>query len=175
MRERNWFYEDADEHTVKSVEELLGLYYYSVGRGCNLLLNIGPDRRGLLPDKDAARLLEFGAEIRRRFGKPLPVRSVKPLQNSAFLYEFERPTLLDHAVLQEDLTDGEFARRFNLKAHVGGPPIVLHEGYNIGHKAICRFPLVKTQKVLLEITEASGPFRLRSAQFFNVAASLSYS
>ncbi|NUP99467.1 MAG: alpha-L-fucosidase, partial [Armatimonadetes bacterium] len=54
VRERNWFYSDSDGHTLKSAAELLGLYYYSVGRGCNLLLNFGPDRRGLIPERDAA-------------------------------------------------------------------------------------------------------------------------
>jgi alpha-L-fucosidase len=169
MRERNWFYEDADEHTVKSVVELMGLYYLSVGRGCNLLLNIGPDRRGLLPDKDAARLLEFGAEIRRRFSNPLPIKTMSQKDN-AFLYQLAEPALVNHAVLQEDLTDGEYIRRFNIKAHVGGPPIVVWEGYNIGHKAICHFPPVRAQKIQLEITESSGPFRLRCAQFFAVGA-----
>ena len=37
MRDYNWFYSDSDEHTVKSPAELAGIYYYSVGRGCNML------------------------------------------------------------------------------------------------------------------------------------------
>ncbi len=169
MRERNWFYEHADEHTVKSVEELMGLYYYSVGRGCNLLLNIGPDRRGLLPDRDAARLLEFGAEIRRRFERPLAVKSTTQKDN-AVLYELAQPALADHAVLQEDLTEGEHVRRFRIKAHVGGPPIVVYEGHGIGHKAICPFPPLKTQRIAVEIAEADGAYKLKAAQFFSAAA-----
>lgn len=167
MRERNWFYEESDELTVKSLEELMGIYYLSVGRGCNLLLNIGPDRRGLLPDRDAARLLEFGAEIRRRFSNPLPVKSVTQKENF-YIYDLTQPSLVDHAVLQEDLTDGEYVRRYRLMVHVGGPPIMVWQGYNIGHKAICHFPPVKTQRVSLEISESSGPYNLRSVQFYNV-------
>ncbi|WP_458788465.1 alpha-L-fucosidase, partial [Vallitalea sediminicola] len=60
-----------DEDTIKSLDELMGIYYYSVGRGTNLLMNIGPDRRGLVPEKDSKRLLEFGAEIKRRFSSPM--------------------------------------------------------------------------------------------------------
>jgi alpha-L-fucosidase len=71
MRDRNWFYSDSDGDTVKSLDELVGIWYGSCGRGANMLINIGPDRRGLLPDADAARLAEFGAEIDRRFGSPL--------------------------------------------------------------------------------------------------------
>ena len=43
----------------RAVEDLLEIYYSSVGRGANLLLNIPPDRRGLIPEVDAARLREF--------------------------------------------------------------------------------------------------------------------
>lgn len=175
MRESNWFYEDADEHTVKSVEELMGLYYYSVGRGCNLLINIGPDRRGLLPDIDGARLLEFGAEIRRRLGNPLPVQSSAEQEDGSLIYELSEPALVDHAVLMEDLTNGEFIRRFSLKAlpYHCGEPVLVHEGHNIGHKAICRFPAMKTQKIIVEITESSGPFRMRSVEFHGSASARS--
>ena len=45
------------------------MYYGSVGRGCNLILNGNIDRDGLVPEADMKRLKEFGDEIRRRFGK----------------------------------------------------------------------------------------------------------
>lgn len=72
MLRDKWFYSDSNEDQIKGLDELMGLYYYSVGRGANLLLNIGPDRRGLLPEADVQRLREFGAEIRRRFSNPIP-------------------------------------------------------------------------------------------------------
>jgi alpha-L-fucosidase len=164
MRLANWFYSDQDEHTVKSLEELMGLYYYSVGRGRNLLINIGPDRRGMLPDKDAARLLEFGAEIRRRFGNPVATLCDFKVSDNAWDY-FPKPpdpVVLDHVVAQEDLTAGERVRRFRVQifpTHYGDP-ITVFEGYNIGYKAVCRFPLVGARQVRLEILEADGPVRL---------------
>ena len=163
MRESNWFYSDQDGHTVKSVEELLGLYYYSVGRGCNLLLNFGPDRRGLLPDLDAARLLEFGAEVRRRFGRPsFDLSAFQPVEGG-LEYRGEA-FLVDHVILQEDLTQGERIRRFAIEVvptH-GGDAIVVYEGHNVGHKAICRFPLVKTRGLRLRFVETAGEVQLRS-------------
>ncbi|HUS58430.1 MAG TPA: alpha-L-fucosidase [Planctomycetota bacterium] len=172
MRYCNWFYQDSDVDTVKSVEELMGIYYYSVGRGCNLLLNIGPDRRGLLPDRDGARLLEFGDEIRRRFARPLATVQDFAVTNGHFDYKPESPVLIDHVVLQEDLTNGEHVRRFAISVDstpAGLQPIVVHEGQNIGHKAICWFPLVKAAKVRLEITQADGPVKIRSFQLHNSA------
>ncbi|MDQ3812506.1 MAG: alpha-L-fucosidase [Armatimonadota bacterium] len=166
MREVNWFYSDADEHTVKSLDELMGLYYYSIGRGCNLLINIGPDRRGLLPDKDAARLLEFGAEIRRRFGHPLATLSDCRPAEQGWECSLQQPRFIDHAMIQEDLTTGEHVRRFALEvtSAYGGAPIVVYEGRNIGHKAICRFPPIKARNVRLTIREADGLVRIRALE-----------
>lgn len=166
MRDRNWFYSDADEHTVKSVEELMGLYYLSVGRGCNLLINIGPDRRGLLPDKDAARLREFGAEVRRRFCAPEIALENFPCPGGRLEVELDEPTLIDHAVIEEDLTGGEHIRRFSLSAHAG-QPITLHEGHNVGHKAICRFPAVRTRRLLFTCDADCDPVRLRRLALYN--------
>ena len=56
MMRNTWFDCEENEDKIKSVEELMGMYEMSVGRGANLLLNIGPDSRGMLPEKDAARL-----------------------------------------------------------------------------------------------------------------------
>jgi len=77
MRRRNWFYSGSDEDTVKSLEELMGIYYYTVGRGANLLINIGPDSNGLLPQKDSSRLIEMGNEIKKRFSDTLTSKFIK--------------------------------------------------------------------------------------------------
>jgi len=165
MRLRNWFYSDQDEDTVKSVEELMGLYYYSVGRGCNLLLNIGPDRRGLLPDKDTARLLEFGAEIRKRVGSPFAtVEAFQSDEPDHWVYEPGDRFLVDHAVIQEDTRDGEQVRRFAVQILSGRDWITLSEGSSIGHKAICPFPLVAATKLRLRVLEADGPVKLRALE-----------
>ena len=169
MRWRNWFFEEADVETVKPVEELLGLYYLSVGRGANLLINIGPDRRGLLPDADAGRLVELGEEVRRRFGSPVATMADGQTTETGWEYAADEPFYLDHVVLQEDLTRGEAIRRFavHVASTHGGKPITVHEGRNIGHKAICRVPLVACRKVLVEVTEADGAFALRSVELHN--------
>ncbi|WP_256871795.1 alpha-L-fucosidase [Paenarthrobacter nitroguajacolicus] len=46
---RGWFWHPDDE--PKSVEHLLAIYYQSVGMGANLLLNLPPDTRGLIPSR----------------------------------------------------------------------------------------------------------------------------
>ena len=68
---RDWFWSTKNADTLKSVAQLLEMYYRSVGHGAVLLLNQTPDTSGRIPEADARRAAEFGAEIRRRFTRPL--------------------------------------------------------------------------------------------------------
>jgi len=52
----SWFYHPEEDTRVKSVATLVDLYFNSVGRNSVLLLNLAPDKRGLVPEKDAERL-----------------------------------------------------------------------------------------------------------------------
>jgi alpha-L-fucosidase len=58
-----WFYHAAEDAKVKTVDQLVTIYEQSIGRGANLLLNLPPDRRGLIPDTDAERLTGFARRI----------------------------------------------------------------------------------------------------------------
>ena len=60
-----WFYHPAEDAKVASVDKLVEIYEQSVGRGANLLLNIPPDRRGLIPDVDAGAAARARATHRR--------------------------------------------------------------------------------------------------------------
>ncbi len=168
MMRDHWFYSEQDGHTVKSLRQLMGLYYYSVGRGANLLLNIGPDRNGLLPEKDAKRLLAFGQEIKRRFTNPIAGLSSFTLKEAWLVYTPETAVLIDHVVMKEVLEHGESVRSFNIKVvpHPYGDPITVYEGKNIGHKAICPFPPIKAIKVMIEIAESDGDWKLNHVELF---------
>ena len=145
MRQANWFFSDADVHTVKSPDELMGLYYYSVGRGSNLLINIGPDRRGKLPEADKQALLRFGAEIRKRFANPIPCRTTAG--EKQLTAEIE-PQLVDHVVLTEEVAD-DWITSFTVRAYpcFSDRPVTVYTGDTIGHKAICPFPAIRTNRI----------------------------
>ena len=64
-----WFHHSG-EHP-KTVQELLGIYYTSVGRNSVLLLNVPPDRRGLIDAEDSARVMELRAALDAIFGNDL--------------------------------------------------------------------------------------------------------
>ncbi len=52
-----WFYHKEEDDKVKTPEQLFTLYLKSVGRGSNLLLNVPPDREGLIDAHDSAALV----------------------------------------------------------------------------------------------------------------------
>ncbi|HDS74505.1 MAG TPA: hypothetical protein ENN56_03095 [Firmicutes bacterium] len=164
MRERNWFYSENDEHTVKSVEELVGMWYYSVGRGCNLLLNIGPDRRGLLPESDAESLLGLGAEVRRRFAHPLATLSACERNANSWTWTPEKAELVDHVIIGENILRGEHARRFAVRADVG-EMITVFEGTAIGYNQACSFPPIRARRFVVEVTESEGETELARLEF----------
>ncbi len=66
-----WFYHAGEDAQVKSLAALLEIYYQSVGRGCNLLLNVPPDPRGRIHPVDAQRLLDFRRALDATFGVDL--------------------------------------------------------------------------------------------------------
>jgi alpha-L-fucosidase len=66
-----WFWHEKENDKVKSPRDLLRLYYASVGRGASFLLNVPPDRRGLIHENDAASLREFGRLLRSTFERNL--------------------------------------------------------------------------------------------------------
>ncbi|MDR1161877.1 MAG: alpha-L-fucosidase [Tannerellaceae bacterium] len=54
-----WFYSPRTDDKVKTVNQLMDIYYTSVGRNSNLLLNVPPDREGRIHPADSARLMAF--------------------------------------------------------------------------------------------------------------------
>ncbi len=54
-----WFYHALEDEKVRTPQNLVDLYYSSVGRGASLLLNLPPDRRGRIHENDVKSLREF--------------------------------------------------------------------------------------------------------------------
>lgn len=178
---KNWFWREEDNDTVKTPVELLGIYYYSVGRGSNMLVNIGPDKHGLLPESDVQSLKKMGDEIKKRFASPLG--SIDNFKNTGNVWTCDFSTylendtvyhsknlLVDHLVVQEDLTAGENISQYRISIipYLHGEPIVVYHGYSVGHKIICQFPLVRCRGVIFEVLESNAPAKLRSIDVFKI-------
>lgn len=146
---RHWFWQPDDLETLKSVEHLLGIYYRSVGYGANLLLNVPPNREGLIDAADRDRLLATAAELRSRFAAPI-ASSLKQEGNTATV-DFGRPVSFDHLVLSEDLRRGQRLDGYSVTTAEGSPVCA---GRTVGHKKIDVFPAVTTARLTIAL---SGP------------------
>ncbi|KEQ24169.1 alpha-L-fucosidase [Paenibacillus tyrfis] len=166
IRRNHWFWHPDDEARLLSLEELMDVYYRSVGHGATLLLNVSPDRRGLLPEADVERVLAFGEEIRRRFGKSLA--EVQGIEGIAELV-LDEPMELDHAVLMEDIRYGEHIREYSLEAMLDGRWIELVRGSAVGHKKIDRFAPVRTDRIRLNVLDSAAVPKIRSMSVYCVS------
>ncbi len=80
-----WFYRSSEDAKVKTPAELEELYYASVGRGSNLLLNVPPDPRGLIADPDIKSLMGLkeilDKTFKRNLAKEAKVEAVGTLED----------------------------------------------------------------------------------------------
>ncbi|WP_090670559.1 alpha-L-fucosidase [Paenibacillus tianmuensis] len=166
IRRNHWFWHPDDEASLLSLEELMDVYYRSVGHGATLLLNVAPDRRGLLPEADVKRVLAFGEEIRRRFGSSLA--EVKGAEGTAELV-LEETVELDHTILIEDIRYGERIREYSLEAMLDGQWVELVRGSAVGHKKIDRFAPVRTDRIRLNVLDSAAVPKIRSMSVYCVS------
>ncbi len=167
IRRPNWFWSTQNERNLLSLEQLIEIYYRSVGRGTQLLLNVPADRRGLLADPDCARAREFGAEIRRRFGRC--VAETRGAGESLTL-SLPSPSRVDHVILQEDCSAGQRICAYRLEGRIQGKWAALGKGTSIGHKRIQPVSPDVFEAVRLVITSSMGQASIRRLAVFDTGA-----
>ena len=69
-----WFW-NPDTSFVKSLSELIDVFYNSIGNNGVLLLNVSPDRNGLIPEDQIQRLMQFKEFMNRTFSTNLAVEA----------------------------------------------------------------------------------------------------
>ena len=175
-----WFYhEDQDP---KSLEELVEIYFHSVGRGTPLLLNIPPNQAGFFDAKDVERLYEFAAYREELYREDLALGAkvsgpalsadftchhlTDGLETSSWAsdaglpiqleLDLGSPKTFDVIELREDLKLGQRIAAFHVQVEVDGVWQEFGKGFTVGHKRLWRGPLVEAQKVRVMITETQS-------------------
>lgn len=160
IRKKSWFWRPNDEHKLFTHDELLDIYYRSVGHGCNLLVNLAPDSRGLIPDADADAAIRLFDDVGQRFSRPLAQTAGEGSELAIF---FSEPEQVDHIVLMENIAYGERVREYVLEAvREDGEWVELVRGSAIGHKKIDRIDSIQTTKLRLRIVKADDTPHIRS-------------
>ncbi len=155
---RGWFWHPNDEQALKSATHLEAIWYRSIGMGANLLLNVPPNRRGLIDEPDRQRLLEFTGRIHRRFADPIPATLHR--HEIAWQAVWDRPQWVDHLVLEEDLREGQRADWHRVTDMETGR--LLAEGQTIGIRRVHAFLKCRTSGIIVE----TGGGTLRSANVY---------
>lgn len=161
-----WFYHAKEDTRVKGLDHLMDIYYKSVGRNAVLLLNVPPDRRGLIHENDAKRLAEFGAEIQRRLGRAI---SETTGRGHNLRLNLERATTIDHVVVMEDIREGERIKEYTIEVLVGGGWRQVKHGRVIGHKQIVRFDPMEATAVRLQVQQSEGEPLIRKLAIYRTS------
>jgi alpha-L-fucosidase len=173
---------------LKSVDKLMQIYEQSVGRGGQLMLGLAPDRRGLLPEADVARLREFGDAIRTRYSKNLAARHSPTDPNTSAALDgnpetfWSAPTGSHHALLEVDfpaavtfnraltqewLNDGQHIQKYAIEIWEGNGWKTIAAAQAIGHKKIDAFPALSTTRVRLNILSSTSEAHIREFQLYH--------
>ncbi len=164
----SWFYFDADKDTLKSLDELWGMYLYSVGHGANLLLNIAPDRRGLIMEDDAARFIELGNKIKSEFANPILTFDNFLRDGDVFYAPTEKgnpmPKLMKYVVIEEDITEGSAITDFNIEVapYEFGENKIVYRGMRVGHKVICPLHHLRGRNLTVRITGYRKDYKIKN-------------
>lgn len=164
IRRPDWFWTTTNANKVLTLDQLLSIYYRSVGRGAQLLLNIPPDTRGLMAAPDCTVAKELGNELRRRFDRPIAATRGT---GSSVTLQLDRPARIDTVILQEQISGGERVRAYELEGRVNGIWKSLGNGSAIGHKRIQPVPVHVVEAVRLRVTESAGDPWIRTLAVYD--------
>jgi alpha-L-fucosidase len=173
-----WFYHPKEDSLVKSPEKLVDIYFSSVGKNGVLLLNIPPDKNGLISKFDEGVLKGMkkilGKTFKTNYASKAKIKSsnMKKTFNASLLggntywtttnnidsaeLEFILPSekIFDVAMLQEEIRVGQRIEKFHLEYWNGKEWKKIIEGTTVGYKRLLRFDPVKTNRVKLVIEKS---------------------
>ncbi len=158
-----WFYHKEQDEQVKSLKQLTDIYFQSVGYNSVLLLNIPPDRRGLIHEADCRRLAEFADYIARTFADNR-VKSGDKLwlaeAGNVREYALKPDSRVNLLVLQEDIATGQRVEGVTVEAQTADGWIPLCKATTVGHKRILRFPDVEASALRVKIDSTRATARI---------------
>jgi alpha-L-fucosidase len=174
-----WFYHAAQDSQVKTASKLMDIYLHSVGRNSLLLLNIPPDRRGLISDSDVVHLKAWGKLRQAAFEHNLLLKGtlsgagvggetmahltdgdgatgwMAPAADTTAVLEadFTFKKTFNVLSLQENIRIGQRIERFRLEYwdDFGMAWKEAAEGTTVGYKRLLTFNRITTKKVRLTI------------------------
>lgn len=179
-----WFYHASEDDKVKTPDQLLDLYYASVGRGAVWLLNLPPDRRGQIHENDVKSLREFRRRLDATFDHDLAARATvtasnvrggdarfapanvsdadrntywstdDAVTNAQLVLDLGQPATFNVVRLREFLPLGQRIEAFALDQWKDQQWAEFASGTSIGNCCLIRGRMISTDKIRLRIVKA---------------------
>lgn len=181
-----WFYHPAEDTRVKSLLQLMDLYYNSVGRNATMLLNFPIMPNGIIHKTDEKNAIEFANTVKKTFAINLAKNTTVTetdfrnndkkfgaqnvidenkntywstndhVTSSSLTINFGKATTFNRFLVQEYIRLGQRVQSFSIEALVDGSWKELAKATTIGYKRILRFPAITATKLRLNIIAAKA-------------------
>lgn len=179
-----WFYHSREDSLVKTPEKLFDIYLTSVGRGSTLLLNVPPDRRGLIHENDVKALKEWRAMLDREFkanlakdaevnasaerGSQFSASNVNDNNKETYWstaddvttgsleINFKEEKEVRYVMIQEYIRLGQRVKAFTIETWKENAWQKVTEGTTIGYKRILKVDPVQTERIRISITDSKA-------------------
>lgn len=154
-----WFYHADQDNQVRSLANLVNIYFRSVGCNSVLLLNIPPDKRGLINEHDVKRIKELAGYVKTTFAdnqveKGATAWAAKA--GAAKEYRVKKNALVNTFLIQEDIKKGQRVEGFMVEVFNNGAWHHVGVGTTVGYKRLLRFSDSHAEKVRVTITGSRG-------------------
>ena len=178
-----WYYHPYEDHKVKSLPQLLDIYYNSIGRNSSLLLNFPVDKTGQIHENDVTQLMKLVDKVKEDFSQKIPLKSsnlsassengeytvenlLSPAMESSWspasgevsatvTINFDNVQTFNRFLVQEDISLGQRVRSFELEIQNENEEWEsIAKETTIGYKRILRLPDTKTTAVKFTIHDA---------------------
>lgn len=155
-----WFYHPAEDARVKSVDDLVSIYFSSVGRNSKLLLNVPPTREGLLHAVDVERLRGMRSALDAMFAASRAVRLTASnfvrtdAASAQFEARIEGSRMVSLIDLRESIEQGQRVARWSCEIDSGNGYREVAAGSTIGYRALRRISPIPAQRVRVRILDS---------------------
>ena len=147
-----WFWKESENSQVKSVKQLLDIYYKSVGRNSLLLLNVPPDTRGRIHEIDSVRLMEFRQALDNIFADNLALEQRR--EGNIWTVKVRPGKPFNRVVLQEDIAKGQRISAFTVEVETADGWAPLAQETTVGRKRILLVPQTSCETLRVRVTDA---------------------
>ena len=187
-----WFYHRDQDTEVRPLEELIDVWFHSVGRNGNLLLNLPVDDRGLIHENDAERLMELRSYLDRAFQDNLAAGAGASATRSGYpasltldgdpntywatpdgvtaaelIIDLGGAAEVNTLLMQEYIALGQRVRGFTVSAEQDGAWVEVARGTTIGNRRILRWNSVTTERLKV-VVDAKAPIVISNVEAYRV-------